>query len=48
MIKLKKKIEEGGGGEVRGARVIFYIRIQLFKIFFGIWGSGEGEEMGLE
>ena len=42
MIKLKKKFRRGGGGEVRGARVIFYIRIQLFKIFFGIWGSGGG------
>ena len=23
--------------------MIFLIRIQLFKIFFGIWGSGGGD-----
>ena len=33
---------------MRGARVIFYIRIQLFKIFFLGYGVGGGEEMGLE
>ena len=41
-IKKKKKMEGGGGGEVRGARVIFLIKIQLFKIFLGIWGWGGG------
>ena len=33
----------GGGGGGEGGRVIFYIRIQLFKIFFfGIWGWAGG------
>ena len=47
--KLKKNFFEGtGGGDVRGARVIFQIRIQLFKIIFS-WDMGlRGEEMGLE